>query len=231
MGAKIKTRKDLTTLSLDAPATDAERIWAADNLDPLTVKIFFTDQRKAKTRRAKNGEIYRGAFKITVAPGNGPHFALTLYRGASSADLERANRIIVQAKAGMFERHGWDRIEKFTNQAFGGWIMDLWLHVSGEPEPDRLKECQTPGCVNQWHEWVREQQFDPCKLEPIEHPNGYYVVHGNHDGEQWEAWADTDSLPDGIEGLKAIRDLANDFAWVQGACDRLNAMALQEVTV
>lgn len=229
MSKNIKKRKSLTPISLNEPATDEERIWAADNLGQLTVKIYFSDQMRAKTRSANTGDIYRRAFKITVAPGNGLHFALMLYKGASSADLERANRVIVRAKAGMFERHGWDRIEKFKNQAFGGWVMDLWQRVSGEPEPDRLKACQTRGCVKQYHGWVRGEQFSPCKLESIKHPSGYYVVHGERDGEQWEAWADPGQLPDGVQGLKAIRDLANDFAWMQGECDRLNVTTLQEV--
>lgn len=222
----VKKDKSLTPRVRDLEASEEMRMWAALNLDHLGERIIFDQDRKVKVREAEDGLIYRGAFRITVSPGHLPDFVIRLYRGASTNDLMCARRIIAQAKEGKFSLKDWTRVEKFTNQDCGGYIMRLWFESSGKPHTDELRECDDAACVEPFHGWMREMQDSPCRTEATEHPSGVYTVRGwKYHGEEWAAYVDHDSecFPEGPEGLKVVRDLANDYAWVQAECDRLNA--------
>lgn len=221
----VKKSKSLTPRVRNSAVTEEMRVWAAANLDHLGERIVF-DDRKTKTRQASDGLTYRRAFRITVAPGHSPTFAIHLYQGASQRDLRCARRIIEQAKAGNFQTGDWTRIEKFSNQEYGGYSMRLWFAVTGEPARDELRECKDTACVEQFHEWRFGEQDAACRTEAITHPTGAYTVSGwRFHGDQWAAYVehDTECFPEGPEGLKIIRDLANDYAWVQAECDRFNA--------
>ncbi|WP_053387821.1 helix-turn-helix domain-containing protein [Leucobacter japonicus] len=219
-------REDLTTIKRNLEASPEVQMWAAANLDPLSEHISFSD-KKVSVARAEDGKLYRAAFVITVAPGHGRTFNIKLFAGASSRDLANARRVISEAKRGRFAADTWWRVEKFANQSFGGWQMTLHLWNDGKGEPNDLRPCAMRGCVEPFHAWSDDEQDEPCVCIVIEHPDDRYIVRGFRwaGDKAWQAEAgnDCDIIPDGPAGLKMLRDFANDFAWVQGECDRLNA--------
>lgn len=196
------------------------KLWCADNLDHLRTVVSL---KGAPVERwtSPEGHGFRLAFRITVAPAHDDRFAIHLRTGASSADLDRARRIIRSAKAGQFNPDLWEPVT-FSN-GYSGWTMGAMLLDGDKYESDELRPCKEPHCTSDFHAFYGGELGEPCELEPISADESGYIVYGEREpGGKWQAWADTDRLPEGIAGLKAVRDLANDFAWMQGECDNLN---------
>lgn len=204
----------------DTTITPEQRIWCADNLDHLATTVSLKEER-VELWTSPEGHAFRLAFKITCAPAHSDRFVIQLRAGASRADLDRAHRLIKHAKAGFFGPDMWEAVT-FTNGSTG-WIMRSALEDGDVYQADELKPCTESLCVSGFHAYYEGELGESCELEPIQADDRGYIVYGERPpGGEWQAWADTDRLPEGVAGLKAVRDLANDFAWMQGECERLN---------
>lgn len=209
----------------DTTITDERRVWAAAHLAELPTRIVFGDM-KVQKGHDPSGNLFRQAYAIIVIPGR--DFLIRLYKGASDWDLRQAKRFVEHAKEGLFNSDMWTA-HNYGRHGDGFYFSNplLW---DGKKHRDRLKPCTVIGCVDDFHGWVDDGQDgrlqnDPCRTEAIKHPHGYYIVRGwRFCGEEWSADVsnDHDCFPEGAAGLKAIRDLANDFAWVHEECSRLN---------
>lgn len=213
-----------TTFKPDTTITPEKRMWCAAHLDPLTTKVLFKDAPIDRWTD-QDGNKFRVGFTITVAPAHGDKFIVKLRAGASLADLERAHRMIKAAKGGLFAEDLW-RPVTFTN-GFDGWALTSGLVDGDKYDADELRPCNEKLCVSDYHVYYGDEAGEPCNLEPLESKDGSYTVYGEqHADEGWTVWASTDELPEGIAGLKALRNLANDYAWMQAECDKLNNLAL-----
>lgn len=201
--------------------TDASRVWTATALADLPTVIHYRTDCMVKIDRTADGLLMRKAFTIVVTQGN--RFAISLFAGASEKDLDRAELIIALAKRGSFLDTGiWDE----TNP--GKWVMTVYWEWDGEPYHDEIRECTEPACIEPHHVWVNlgradEYQEDPCVREVVCR-DVYKVLLERHHGEKWAVWAYPvrDEFA-GPAGLKALRDLANDYAYLLGEADKLNA--------
>lgn len=200
--------------------TPEQRMWCADNLDHLTTTVS-PKKHRVKLWTSPEGDTFRVAFRITVAPAHDNKFLIHLRAGASRADLDRAHRMIKHAKAGFFHTDLWKPVT-FSN-GYAGYMMSSALMDDEIYRADELRVCTEPQCVSQLHTYYDGEPGESCELESIQADDLGYIVYGERaPGGEWQAWADTHRLPEGVAGLKAVRDLANDFAWMQGECARLN---------
>ncbi|MGW9020182.1 hypothetical protein ACWGOE_01720 [Leucobacter chromiiresistens] len=177
--------------------------------------------------RMHDRHVWRHAFNIIVTPSRDePRFHVRLFQGATEADKEWAQQIIRDAQAGRFDLSVWEQRPPSEGHPFTRYIFSKWVKSNDRPTAT-LRPCHEPGCIEDFHGWVDGQKDDPCWTEPIHHGSGVYMVRGyRYSGEEWQAHAshDSDAFPSGSSGLRIVRDLANDLAWVQGECDRLNAV-------
>ena len=221
---------DLTVFKPVTEATDASRTWAASVLADLPVVVKFCEtacRNKAVTQvmTDDSGRNFRQAFHIGVK--HGARFTIHLYREATRADLQRANQMIARLKNGIVCDRLW---EEFTSGE--GRYMNSWLPFDPETWSPELRPCTDPNCRRDWHEWEPDDrgdfQVDACQNDAIT-TDSYSVVLQRDPGEPWvvESWPQEVDFC-GPEGLKAVRAWANDFAYLQGECDRLNAVPVKE---
>lgn len=212
--------------TLDAP--HEIHAWAISTFEDYTTEISF-GKTEVIEYTADDGKQYRKAFQIVVAPQSGKRwFRIWLFKGATEADLKMARWVIDQAKDGNFDLEAWTFVaaddRDIDRYVFGVSVRRQeggWWPFGYELE---LRRCEDTNCTAQFHSYLESEPTDSCTLEEIVHPDGYYVVHGSRSpGEtRWNAWVDASDLPDGRAGIKATRDLLNDYEWMQGTCDRLN---------
>lgn len=211
------------TFKPNKTVTPEKRIWCADNLDHLDT-IVSPKEQPVKRWTSPEGHAFRLAFKITCAPAHDSKFVIQLRAGASRADLDRAHKLIKHAKAGFFSPDMWKPVT-FSN-GYTGWVMQSALMDSDLYQFDEIKPCSEPLCVSGFHAYYDGEVGESCELEPIRADDRGYIVYGEREpGGHWQAWADTDSLPEGVAGLSAVRHLANDYAWMQTECDKLNNLS------
>ena len=206
-------------------ATPETELWAATYLDGLPTRYKFSPKTSVKLHN-DNGKLFRHAFNIVAAPEHErPGFAVWLFKGANANDKRLADGIIKGAQRGRFSPRQWQHLQASERVPYARYVFGMWLR-GDEPRPsNELRPCTIAGCAEDMHEWNGEVQDDPCQTEGITHPSGYYFVRGwRFYGEEWTADVthNDDCFPEGRAGLKVIRDLANDFAWVQQECERLN---------
>ncbi|QIK62320.1 hypothetical protein G7068_03195 [Leucobacter viscericola] len=205
--------------------TEDQKLWAASVLAELPVAIRF-NEHPVKEAKSADGTFWRKAFVIVVIPNK--HFSIQLYVGASPSDLEYAQRLVARAKSGWFNSDIWE--PHVYPKSGPGFILDPYWEWDGERDCDVLKPCVTPGCIKDFHPY-RNGDFNAShELDMIDDTEGRYMVHGSNyeDGDGWNAWLDVDLDGDylsGAEGVKTLRDSANDMAWMQIECDKLNAAA------
>lgn len=220
---------DLTVFKPVTEATDASRTWAASVLADLPVVVKFCeaacpDKKTVQTSADAEGGHFRQAFHIGVKYG--AHFAIHLYKGATRTDLAVAKQMITRLKNGIVCDRLWEEFDNGT-----GRYMNSWIPFDPEQWSPELRPCTDPNCVRDWHEW--ETSGDTFKTESCENDairtDDYTIVLQRHDDDPWtvESWLTCDQL-EGADGLKALRDWANDFAYLQGECDRLNAIQMKE---
>lgn len=203
------------------------KLWAAAHLEGLSTLYQLEERTLARERVCSNGDLMRHAFNIIVVPeAKTSAFLVRLFKGAEYADVQKADAIIRQLKAGNFDSTILEQIDPTPTTPYTRYVFTL--AVKADPNRNRLElhPCKVEGCIENFHGWDDDFQDDPCWTEAIDHPSGRYRVRGyKYHGERWEADAthEADCFPSGPEGLKVVRDLANDLAWVQGECDRLNA--------
>lgn len=221
-GSSVELSKDLITVTPSSDTKHAE--WAAAHLADLPVRLIFMDPAKAKVSllATEGGQVFRDAFEIVADPAGKKEFRLYLKSGASTTDLEMAQLVIRKAKSGNFNADLWKHFEDR-----GTWIHDLaWKVGPNDRHVEQVRECTEAACKDTYHAFYEGSGVNGAHtLEHIEHPKGHYVVHGENvgDGKGWYAWADANDIPDGRAGLKALRDLLNDFEWMQAECEKLNA--------
>lgn len=205
-------------------ATDASRTWAASVLADLPVVVKFCevtcpDKQVVHVSTDAESRHFRQAFHIGVKYG--ARFAIHLYRGATRTDLAIARRMIDRLKSGIVCDRLWEEFKDGT-----GRYMNSWLPFNPAKFSPELRPCTDTNCRSDWHEW--EANGDAYKTESCENDairtDDYTIVLQRHDDDPWrvESWQTCDQV-EGAEGLKALRDWANDFAYLQGECDRLNA--------
>jgi len=213
----------LNSFTPDREVTAHNRAWAAAHLADLPTVYTFHPGDPVKEAVAPSGETFRRAFTIVASPANTRRFNVHLLAGASSEDLSRAHRLIRNARLGHFNADLWQHREDR-----GIWVHSKWWERSEGDHRDELRECAVPGCITQWHSWIDGEQGDLCELEPIR--GEWHSVFGfRAQGREWEASASVCAdPPEGPEGLRAIRDLANDYAWMMVECERLNAARSEE---
>lgn len=202
--------------------TEAQRTWAASVLAELPTKFYFSDHEVKKVRDAQ-GNAWRKAFIIRAIPGK--FFEIQFRRGASPADLKHAERLIRAAKHGYFNDDIWTPTT-YEIAGPGYYCSALWAW-DGKEDIDELRPCTMLGCKHQFHEY-RSGDFNECHTagERLDHASGlYWISLENYEDEQgWHPYLSMDSdWPTGPEGLKALRDAANDYAWMLAEADKLNA--------
>ncbi|PRI11073.1 hypothetical protein [Leucobacter massiliensis] len=206
---------DLLQFTPSREITPESATWAAANLADLPIVYTFHPERPVRQEADTTGTVFRLAFAIVASPSEKRHFNVHLHSGASSDDLKKAHRLIQEAKAGLFNGDMWRLRED------GNWICRKWWEVRDGDHCNELRECHESGCVKLWHEWVGGEQFLGCELEGID--TGDYLVTGYRYDGKWAAGASMRAdVPEGPAGLRMIQDLANDYAWMQAECDRLN---------
>ncbi len=151
MGAEIKTTEFDNVFTPTYENTDATRTWAATVFGDaeVTVKLCERDCKntfKAKTRRDKDGNVFRRAFHITVLPGE--KITIHLYRRASLVDLKQAQRMVKYAQEGIIAPALWDEATTWN-----GYKMIAWLGFNPEKYSPEVRPCLNAGCMEDWHTW------------------------------------------------------------------------------
>jgi len=204
--------------------------WDPELLSGLMFTVVPDDRGRELVTWEDDGLTFRHAFEVELNLAT-VTATVRMFAGAATGDLDIAKRALVRVQQMGFDCH-W---QQETRDGADCRILSGLQHgeggALGYPQfNNELRACEDAACVEGLHEWVREEgqfeQFGSCNLAAIEHPDGYYVVHGSRPrGEKWDAWVVADSLPDGHAGIEAARALVNDFAWMQGECDKLNEAA------
>lgn len=209
---------------VEPAASDERRTWAAAVLAELPTTVGFSDL-DVQEWTAPDGILYRQAFTIIATPNC--RFLIKLRNGATRSDLAEAQSRIDSAKKGQLST--WiERPDKRRGGSFWAFARGVQQTPNAEPSSVLIKACDRPGCVDTHHEILADgRQFDYHGGEHIDHPEHAYSV-GIYaaDNDPWEVSAECDTIPDGPAGLKMLRDFTNDYAWMQGEADRLNAAAL-----
>ena len=193
------------------------RIWAAAHLEDLPIVYEFDREKAVEVKPAPDGRMFRLGFTIVISPTVARQITVRMRMGASSDDMKRARELITNEKAGYVSSRLW------TQRATGDRVMTAYWEVQDGAHYDELYPCDEAGCVRPWHDWIGGERSDPCALEAIN--TSEYMVTGNRFGDEWEAGATIHyeaSDLQGSEGLRLLRDLANDYAWMLWACDALN---------
>ncbi len=220
---------DLTVFKPVTGATDTLRTWAASVLADLPVVVKFCEVRcpdKQLTRITTDagGRHFRKPFHIGVKYG--AHFAIRLYREATRADLAIARKMTARLQDGIVCDRLW---EERKNRE--GRYMDSWLPFDPEKRSPELRPCTDTNCRRDWHEW--ETSGDTYKTEACEHDairtDHYTIMLQRHDDDPWtvKSWQTCDQF-EGADGIDALPDWANDVAYLQGECDRINAVQVKE---
>lgn len=204
-------------------------VWAELYLADMETVIKFDLDQAAKTFTDQAGETWRSGFEAYAFPHGSKKFVIWMFKGSSTEDLRNAEQMIAEAKRGNLRF--WEEYTQTTGAPGLASATSIQTRQV-QQHADVLRPCGVSACSDAFHSWRRGEQDDPCRTEAIRHPDGCYEVRGwRYYGEEWAADVTNfeDCFPAGPAGLKVIRDLANDYSWVQGECDRLNEMALQEV--
>lgn len=198
------------------------------NLKDLRIEVIPEQTGKKLEVRETEGVAERKFADIVIVPERGLA-EVRLYAGASTDDLETARTLIAQISEDsripdfFFEGVWPDGTQYWVSTGFL-WDRRGFAHVY------ELRPCLDPDCVVRFHEWLRGEPNESCRTGVVR-GNGYAVHGARAPGEtSWVAWADATDLPDGHEGLKAIKNLAKDFAAMQAKCDRISAGGSREVT-
>jgi len=204
-----------------------KKVWAAAALADLPVVTLFHETAAVEVSRGDEDRLFRRAFVIAVSPGY--RFVIYLFAGASPDDLDRAQREIREAKAGCFNDDIWQPTEFKSGRS--GYLLKCFWSWDGVQDIDELRPCKMDGCIDHFHEYRNGELNDVHHaFERFVHPSGRYdiLVHNYEDEEAWHPYLSLDGdWPTGQEGLKLLHDAANDYAWYQAECDKLNA-AVQE---
>lgn len=202
-------------------------LWAAANLDGLKERISMDKQGHAVEERFKDGlGMCRLAGRIVFLPERGV-YELRLYKGASSADLRTLRDYVSNLK-----RVGLD----------DNWYSDVWesdgaryytyapyLYDQRKPDHyDELKSCADRSCIETIHEFslASGEQMDPCRADGATTDEYDISVMNHREGAGWEVEGDLDGFyPKDVAELKVLDRFRNDFLYLQGEVDRLNALA------
>ncbi|WP_156174973.1 hypothetical protein [Leucobacter sp. Ag1] len=199
-------------------ATDEARAWAAATLADLPTVVTFRDDLHVQVEQDAEGRFFRKAFAIACSPSETMRFNINMFSGAGPDDLARAHRVIARAKDGVFNADFW------LPRDGGRWVNKLWWAFDPDKlHPGELRPCMVPGCLADFHEWRDDEFQDHHHLEPI--VTDQYRVLGENWGDGWKANFIDEIDCEGPAGLKLLRDLVNDYAWMQAECDKLNAAA------
>lgn len=202
---------------MGATPTVEQQVWAAATLADLPTSVTFHADAQVRVGQSTDGQPVRKAFVIVVTPNGKKRFNINLLSGAWVHELEHARALIAAAKEGDFDPDLW------TPREGGGWVCRAWWSYDLEKPRRVLLACTDSGCVEQFHAWQDDEFDDYHRLDPIEAE--HYTVRGENWGDGWKANFIDDLDCEGPAGLKVLRDLANDYAWMQAECDKLNAAA------
>lgn len=224
----IEVDRDLDEFKPDWSVSESTKLWAATALADLPSRIIFLDaeKRKVKMSRSQEGHLFRLAFAVVADPEVHQEFRIYLHAGASRSDLSTALRVVRNAKAGAFNADLWRRRDNLKN-----WVHHMWWETSDEAHHNsQLRPCALPGCVKEYHEYLRGELNDMHRAEGIEAEHYSIDLSNFEEPCGWRPYITfDDELPEGPAGLKVLRDAANDFDWLQQQADKLNA-ALAEVS-
>jgi len=228
---KIKSKGFGNVFKPTYETTDASRTWAATVFGDATVTVKLCERDcknafKAKTRRDKSGNVFRRAFHIAVVSGE--KIIIHLYRGATLFDLKRAKGMVKRAQEGEVAPDLWDEANTWN-----GYKMIAWLGIDPDHYSPQVRPCLNVGCMDDWHTWETrgdEYPTDACVNDQI-FTDWYRIYLQQHQGEPWEVHSFSIENDDfeGAAGLEILRRWTNDYAYLQGECDRLNAMMKEEV--
>lgn len=107
---------------------------------------------------------------------------------------------------------------------FNNLVRQVTGQVLEAPQQHYAVACENTACVQETHEWLRGERTEACSLEPIESPEAWFSVQGEHSPErdEWFVWVDAAWLPSGCQAGIAVASLADAVERMQAECDRLN---------
>ena len=135
--------KHTEVIHLDETPTEAQKVWAADNLAVPIVTTFWDEGkvREYRVDRDLYADYFRDAGYIIVIPGE--RFEIRLYRWATLQDLAWFEERIQAAQAGAIAN--WSPRSKGKPGLLYSWDRAI------DPSKSRgriLVECDEPRCVN-----------------------------------------------------------------------------------
>lgn len=216
---------DVINISDEVTPEDAQ--WAADNLADLPIR-FLPHDSDTESMDNGDGTEWRDGFDldvVTLKTGERV-FRVLVPRGASTRDLEYADRVVMAAKKGAFLNHGWHQA-KDQNGA-PRFRFAMWVKHNIEANRMEAFACAEPLCKEHhgWHSDVESHEaayfgsrVTGCKYEVI-------VQRLIESDEPWRVEVY-------VTDMFATPEQAGEFIAVlqkaQEACERANA-ALAAVT-